>query len=278
MELPEGLASFGDQEGWSALKEEIIRSTGLDLHSYKENYLKRRVMARVRALGLDHWGAYTAHLKDPVELAKLRDRLTVNVTEFFRDSDVWDELAEVILPALAAAASARPVPELRIWSAGCSSGEEPYSLAILALEAAAKLRPKPSVRIVASDLDEVILARAQAGRYPEASLVALSDAQRRDYFVADGAQWSVVPGLRECIVFRKHNLFADPPPPELDLILCRNVMIYFSRDLQQKLLRGFHAALKPGAYFMTGKTETVLGPVRSLWKPVSARARVFQKA
>ncbi len=131
------------------------------------------------------------------------------------------------------------MPELRIWSAGCSSGEEPYSLAILALEAAAKLRPRPSVRIVASDLDEVILARAQAGRYPEASLVALSAAQRRDYFVADGASWSVAPSLRECIVFRKHNLFADPPPPELDLILCRNVMIYFSRDLQQKLLRGF---------------------------------------
>jgi len=278
MELPEALASFGDQEGWNALKELIIQSTGLDLHSYKENYLKRRVTARLRALGLDSWGAYAPYLKDPQELAKLRDRLTVNVTEFFRDSDVWDELAREILPALAAQAAARPVPELRIWSAGCSSGEEPYSLAILALEAAAKQRPRLSVRIMASDLDEVILARAQAGRYPEASLVALSAERRREYFAADGTQWSALPRLRDCIVFRRHNLFADPPPPELDLILCRNVMIYFSRDLQQKLLRGFHAALRPGAYFMTGKTETVLGPVRSLWKPVSARARVFQKA
>jgi chemotaxis methyl-accepting protein methylase len=217
-------------------------------------------------------------LNDPQELERLRDRLTVNVTEFFRDTDVWEELENVIMPALAREAAARPVPELRIWSAGCSSGEEPYSLAMLALEAASAVRPKPTVRILASDLDEVILARASAGRYPEASLANLSPQRRSAYFQADGGQWVAGPRLKECIVFRRHNLFDDPPPPELDLVLCRNVMIYFSRDLQQKLLRGFHAALRHGGYFLTGKTETVLGPVRTLWKPVSAKARAFQKA
>lgn len=277
MEPLPGPIGLGDPAGWEALKERIIQLTGWDLHLFKENYLKRRVTARLRALGLERWGDYADRLADPAELERLRDRLTVNVTEFFRDTDVWDELEQVIMPALAREAAAKPVPELRIWSAGCSSGEEPYSLAMLALEAAATVRPKPAVRIVASDLDDVILAKAQAGRYPEASLAAVSPLRRSAYFQADGGQWSVGPRLREAIVFRRHNLFDDPPPPELDLVLCRNVMIYFSRDLQQKLLRGFHAALRPGGYFLTGKTETVLGPVRSLWKPMSARARAFQK-
>jgi chemotaxis protein methyltransferase CheR len=268
---------LGDALAWGALKERIIALTGWDLHRFKENYLKRRVTARVRALGLQSWGEYAVCLDDPLELEKLRDRLTVNVTEFFRDSDVWEELEQVLMPELALQASKQSGQELRIWSAGCSSGEEPYSLAILAQEAAVQLRPKPAVRILASDLDEAILAKAKEGRYPEQSLAALSLQRRNENFSADGAAWSVLPKLRESIVFRRHNLFADPPPPELDLVLCRNVMIYFSRDLQQKLLRGFHAALRPGGYFVTGKTETVLGPVRSLWKPVSARARVFQK-
>ena len=278
MEALPGPASLGDTAGWEALKERIIELTGWDLHLFKENYLKRRVTARLRALGLESWGAYAQRLADPLELERLRDRLTVNVTEFFRDADVWEELEQGILPGLAREAAARPVPELRIWSAGCSSGEEPYSLAMLALEAAALVRPKPVVRVMASDLDELILAKAVAGRYPEASLASVSPARRSAYFQADGAQWAVGQRLRDAIVFRRHNLFDDPPPPDLDLILCRNVMIYFSRDLQQKLLRGFHAALRPGGYFVTGKTETVLGPVRSLWKPVSARARAFQKA
>jgi chemotaxis protein methyltransferase CheR len=278
MEPIEPSSSFGDVAGWEALKEQIIQRTGWDLHQFKENYLKRRVTARLRALGLERWVDYSPRLQDPLELEKLRDRLTVNVTEFFRDADVWAELEHGLLPTLAALASARPVPELRIWSAGCSSGEEPYSLAILAQEAVAALRPKPAVRILASDLDEAVLAKAQAGRYSAASVAGLSPQRLGAHFSADGSSWAVRPGLRESIVFRKHNLFADPPPPELDLVLCRNVMIYFSRDLQQKLLRGFHAALRPGGFFVTGKTETVLGPVRSLWKPVSARARVFQKA
>ena len=269
---------MGDNAAWDSLKDKISRVTGLDLSLYKENYLKRRVTARLRALGLVDWSDYAPRLQDPMELERLKDRLTVNVTEFFRDTDVWMELESVLLPELAGLAAERPLRELRIWSAGCSSGEEPYSLAMLAIEAAAKLPGKPSVRIVASDLDEAILARAQEGRYTELSLGGVSAQRRKAYFVADGSAWSVGPALRETIVFRRHNLFADPPPSGLDLVLCRNVMIYFSRELQQKLLRGFHAALRPGGFFVTGKTETVLGPVRSLWKPVSARARVFQRA
>jgi chemotaxis methyl-accepting protein methylase len=271
-------SNLGDPAAWEALREQIIQRTGWDLHQFKENYLKRRVTARVRALGLERWSDYGPRLQDPQELEKLRDRLTVNVTEFFRDADVWSELEQSLLPKLAKEAAARPVPEMRIWSAGCSSGEEPYSLAILALEAAAQQRPKPVVRILASDLDEAVLAKAKAGRYPAASMAGVSPERLSAHFLADGQSWVASPQLRESIVFRRHNLFADPPPPELDLVLCRNVMIYFSRDLQQKLLRGFHAALRPGGYFVTGKTETVLGPVRSLWKPVSARARVFQRA
>jgi chemotaxis methyl-accepting protein methylase len=268
-----------DAAGWEALKAQVTGLTGWDLSLYKENYLKRRVMARVRALGLKGWADYAGSLGDPAELERLKDRLTVNVTEFFRDSDVWEELRDRILPVLAQAASKRAVPELRIWSAGCSSGEEPYSLAMLAVAAAAACKPAPAVRILASDLDEAILAKAKAGRYPAEALKALSPAQLRDHFTAEpDGDYTASAALKKLVVFRRHNLFAQPPPPALSLVLCRNVMIYFSRDLQQKLLRGYHEALIPGGCFVTGKTETVLGPVRSLWKSASTRSRVFQKA
>ncbi len=148
---------------------------------------------------------------------------------------------------------------------------------MLALDEAELHANKPAVRVMASDVDEVVLAQAEAGRYKEGVLAALASQRREAYFKAEDGHWVAGRRLKESIVFRRHNLFVDPPPAELDLVLCRNVMIYFSRALQQKLLRGFHAALRPGGYFVTGKTETVLGPIRSLWKPVSARARVFQK-
>ena len=211
-------------------------------------------------------------------LLRLKDRLTVNVTEFLRDPDVWDAIRDEVLPGLLDAAAERPLRELRIWSAGCSSGEEPYSLAMLALHAARIQARGVHVRVLASDLDPVMLEKASAGHYPEAALKLMPPTLRSEFFEPDGANWKVQQKLRQAVAFRILDLFSTPPPQQLDLLLCRNVMIYFSRDLQQRLLRAFHQALRPGGVFVTGKTETVLGPARTNFRCVSARARIFQRA
>ncbi|HTB33627.1 MAG TPA: protein-glutamate O-methyltransferase CheR [bacterium] len=267
-----------EDRGFDELKRRLIDMTGWDLGRFKEAYLRRRVATRVRATGSEDWRSYGELLKrDPLELEKLRDRLTVNVTEFFRDSDFWDVLEAEVLPPLLEAAAQGSRRELRVWSAGCSSGEEPYSLALMFLKAAQKQAKGVRVRILASDIDEAVLARAKEGRYPAEALRLVPGAHRRDAFLEDGAHSRVAPWLRKAVAFRRLDLFSSPPPPALDLVLCRNVMIYFSRDLQQRLLRAFHQALRPGGYFATGKTETVLGPARGGFQCTSARARIFQR-
>lgn len=268
-----------DDAGFAALKSRLVGLTGWDLNRFKENYLRRRVGARLRALGCSDWASYGELLaRDAGELERLKDRLTVNVTEFLRDPDVWREIEELVLPRRLADAAQRPVRELRIWSAGCSSGEEPYSLAMLALQAAEAQGRGVSVRVLASDLDPVVLQRAKDGYYPAAAFQHVPAPMLERWFKAEGEGYRVGPELRSAVCFRILDLFSSPPPPDLDLLLCRNVMIYFSRDLQQKLLRSYHQALRPGGIFITGKTETVLGPARTVFQCLSARSRIFERA
>jgi chemotaxis methyl-accepting protein methylase len=269
-----------EDPGFEELKQSLVRLTGWDLTRFKENYLRRRVGARLRAVGAASWQDYSAVLAaDPGELVRLKDRLTVHVTEFLRDADVWAALSESVLPRLLEAAAARPVRELRIWSAGCSSGEEPYSLAMLALEGARRQAKGVRVRVMASDLDAGVLERARAGIYSAEALRLVPAALREEFFVpAPEGNCAVGAELRRSVAWRVLDLFSSPPPPHLDLLLCRNVMIYFSRDLQQRLLQAFHQALRPNGVFVTGKTETILGPVRDSYRCLSAPARIFERA
>lgn len=277
-----------EDAGFEPLAMWIARATGWDLSLYKGNYIRRRVGARVRALGLPGWAEYHQLLqREPDELEKLKDRLTVNVTEFFRDSDVWEWLRDEYLPGLweekskawrAAGSPGAFCPAFFIWSAGCSSGEEPYSLAMLFDQVFGGRKEGYRLRLLATDLDPVILERAREGSYPRASLVNLGLETQQRYFDMQGERVAVKPEIKRRVAFRQHNLFADPPPTGLDLVLCRNVMIYFSRELQQRLMQSFHKALRVQGTFLTGKTETLLGPARQIFRGSSARARAFQRA
>jgi len=201
------------------------------------------------------------------------------VTEFLRDPDLWRALEQTVLPGLLSAAAVREPKEVRFWSAGCASGEEAYSLAMFGLRAARENAKGLRVRVLASDIDVGMLEKARAGRYGEAALRLVPKELLAEFFVADGdgRHWSVGANLRRCVSFRPLDLFASPPPPGIDLLLCRNVMIYFSKDMQQNLLLSFHQALRRGGTFVTGKTETILGPVRDRFCCLSATARIFQR-
>jgi chemotaxis protein methyltransferase CheR len=266
------MTPLSPQAEFEALRDKIFKDTGLDCSRYKENYLKRRIAARMRAVNANSYADYAALLDSvPEEYPRLKDRITVNVTEFFRDSDVYDYLQKVLLPMLAENCRKQGRAML-VWSAGCSSGEEPYSLAILL----SGLNIGP-FSILATDIDELCLEKAKKGRYDQDALNRSSVPDVSRWFSMEDGDAVVVPSLKRLIRFERHNLFADPPPSSVDLVLCRNVMIYFSRELQQRLLEAFHSALRPGGYLLPGKTETILGPARHLYTSVSARARAFQR-
>lgn len=261
------------QEQFILLRDQIFKNTGLDLSRYKENYLKRRIAARMRALGAETYSAYASLLgSDPGEYDRLVDRVTVNVTEFFRDADVYAELAELI--------AKRPASLGRtfaVWSAGCSSGEEPYSLVMLMERLRREGGQDLEYSVLATDIDDACLQRAKRGSYPLAAAAKLDAWYRDNCLAMEGEEVLVKPQLKRRIYFEKHNLFSDPPPTGLDLVLCRNVMIYFSRPLQQRLLDAFHKALLPGGMFILGKTETILGPARQYYSCLSAKTRIFER-
>ncbi len=264
---------------FAEIRSRVEAATGLSLGGFKENFLRRRLDARRRVLGLGGLGDYLRVLaRDPREAGRLEGRLTIHVTEFFRDPDAWDFLRSGVLPTLLDAAAARPGRSLRIWSAGCSTGEEAYSLALVALEGAERQGLGVRPRVLASDLDPGVLARAAEGVYPARALEGLPGGLRARWFVPDPGGFRASPGLRRAVAFRRLDLFNDPPPPGVDLLLCRNVMIYFSRDVQQRLLAAFRHALAPEGILMTGKTETVLGPARARFRCLSASCRVFRAA
>ena len=255
------------------LLEALYQRFHYDFRGYSRASIERR-LAQLRArLGYRNYSAMLEGLlHDESVSPQVIAYLTVQVSEMFRDPSYFRALREEVVPHL------RTYPSLKVWIAGCSSGEEPYSLAMLALEAVTASGKDVDVRVLASDLDPLVLERARQGRYPAAAVAALAPKLRETWFDRDGDGVRVKARLRETVSFRPLDLFSSPPPPHLDLLLCRNVMIYFSRELQQRLLRAFHQALRPGGIFVTGKTETVLGPARTVFQCVSARSRIFAKA
>ena len=232
----------------------------------------------MRALGMPTWAAYAARVaSDSAELARLKERLTVHVTEFLRDPDVWEILRRDHMPELIRSAADSPGREFRAWSAGCSSGEEAYALGMLALEAAHSSGRGVKARILGSDVEESVLRKAREGCWPDSAMAAVPEEWKAAFLERGNGAWSAGADLKRTVSFRGSDLFSAPPPQGVHLLLCRNVMIYFSRGTQQRLLAAFHQALIPGGLLVTGKTETILGPVRERYRCRNAAARIFQK-
>lgn len=241
----------GAAVGYEWFGEQVRRLTGIDLRSYKSQQMERRLQTIMHRAGVSGYSEYVALLRrDPAALAEFKDFITINVSEFFRNPEKWDELRGEILPALL-----RDRPGLRVWSAGCSKGMEAYSLAMTLNEVA----PAGRHRILASDLDETVLAQAEAAVYDEKEMAGVDPERRQKYFRQrpDG-RWEVSPRLRANITFRRHNLLTDPFEGDFDLIACRNVVIYFTEQVKTELYRRFFTALRPGGVLFVGGTESIL--------------------
>ena len=269
----------GDPEGFARLTGEIARAAGMQLADYKEKVLRRRIAVRMRACDIATYGEYGDLLaRDPEELEKLKDALTINVTRLYRNPETWDRLRTLVLPDLLA----RREGAVRVWSAGCSSGEEPYTLALcLAEECERAGHPEWVGRatIVATDIDPLIMDKARAGRYASSAFMEMPPALAARYFREVGqGQREVVPALKRMVQVRRHDLLREPPPsPPYELVVCRNVVIYFDRDGQERLFERFVDALVPKGYLLLGKVETLFGPARDRLELLDVRERIFRR-
>lgn len=230
----------------------VKRKTGIDLSLYKEAQMKRRLKSLYERKGYKNFGAfYDAIHTDKEVLNEFLDRMTINVSEFYRNKERWTVLEDIIFPRLLAQNK-----RLKIWSAACSTGEEPYSLAMV-LTSHLPLR---DISILATDLDEGALERAKVGLYAERSLKNVPQQVVKDYFVNDGTHFQVKDDIKRTVSFNQHNLLSDPYQSGFDLIVCRNVMIYFTEEAKDEIYMNFSKALKPGGILFVGSTEQIFKP------------------
>ena len=268
-----------DDPGFDQLTRRISEVAGVSTEAYKPRCLRRRIAVRMRAHNVTSYEEYLAILEGtPDELQKLSDALTINVTKFFRNIELWQRLREDVIPQLWQNGG-RPV---RVWSAGCASGEEPYTLAMLFADTAARARHTEWMKrlvIDATDIDRVCLERARAGSYP---LGVFSETPgefltRYTDAATDGGRM-VTDDIRSAVHVHRLDLTRDRPRnPPYDLVVCRNVLIYFDRAMQERLFAIFAEALRPGGILVLGKVETILGPTRDQLELVDARERVYRR-
>ena len=264
---------FLDNAAFSRLKKVMRDGTNINFDCYRESYLKRRIKVRLAATKANTYSDYSRYLQvNPDEFDLLVNDLTINYTKFFRDTDVYSFLEESIFPELFSSK-----PWVRIWSAGCATGEEPYSLAILVNKVMKKGSNTGRVTIYASDLDKTALGKAKSGEYNDRMVEGVEESVLDQYFDFDNEVYRVKSDVKQFIHFEEHDLMALPPHRNLDLILCRNVMIYFSREIQQKIHMNFYDSLKYGGYLITGKTEFLGGEPSRKFVDVNSKLRVYQK-
>jgi len=242
---------------------------------YKDRCLKRRIASRVRALGLNDPQAYLQVLRrDSAEVDLLMTALTIHVSQFFRNPSMFATLERNILPELIQQVRAEGRGVVRLWSAGCSSGEEPYSLALVA---SALETTEIPLQIQATDLSPAILEVARAALFEPQRLAEVPAAVRERYFTPEAGRFRLIDAVRRRVRFASHNLLTDPDYPRADLILCRNVLIYFSREEQEKILSRFAAVLPPGGVLVLGKAEMLLGETRNLFRVESPAERIYRR-
>ncbi|MDB5406485.1 MAG: chemotaxis protein CheR [Rhodospirillales bacterium] len=253
----------------------LRRQLGHDFSGYKGKTFLRRVQRRMQVLHLGDIDAYVSRLdREPDEARLLFRDLLISVTSFFRDMEAFDELAARVIPRILAGKGADDT--VRVWVPGCATGEEVYSIAILLLEGMDKLPALPKVQVFATDIDEPALAVARAARYPSSLLDGISPERLQRFFTAVGGSYSLTREVRDLCIFSAHSVIRDPPFSRIDLISCRNLLIYLDGDLQSRVIPIFHYALRPGGYLFLGTSENITQHAE-LFTPLTKKQRLFQR-
>ncbi len=269
-----------EEKTQSAIEKVVVllrTHTGNDFSSYKRNTLYRRIERRMGLHQIPKMSGYVRYLQEnPQELNLLFKELLIGVTSFFRDPESWEFLRETALPELLA--SRIPEQAVRAWVAGCSTGEEAYSLAMVLEEAADEIRPrrKINIQIFSTDLDRDAIDKARAGIFPANIAADVSEERMKRFFTQGNDGYRVRKEIREMVTFAPQNLIMDPPFTKLDILCCRNLLIYLSAEVQKKLIPLFHYSLSTGGILFQGSAETI-GEYTDLFTPLSAKSRVFRR-
>jgi two-component system CheB/CheR fusion protein len=260
---------------FEALLEYLQRTRGFDFTAYKRPSLMRRVTKRMGMIKIDKFSDYTDYLEvHPEEFGQLFDTILINVTSFFRDQPAWDFLTEQIIPKILR--EKKPNEEIRIWSGGCASGEEAYTLAILFVEALGPEAFRDRVKIYATDVDEEALAHARHASYSGKDLEPVPPDLREKYFEHSSNRFVFRNDLRRSVIFGRHDLVQDAPISRLDLLTCRNTLMYFNAEIQGRILARFHFALNDPGYLFLGRAEMLLTHT-NIFIPVELKCRIFSK-
>ena len=250
-------------------------SRGLDFTGYKRNSLKRLTTRRMQRVGVETYSDYLDYLQvHPQEHNNLFNTLMLNVTAFFRDRSAWDSLSSEIIPRILN--NKEESESIRLWSAGCATGEEAYSLAILFAEAMGIEQFVKRVKIYATDLDEEAITEGRQALYPSKSIESINKAWQDKYFEFKGSNYLFLNELRRCVIFGKHDLVHDAPISRLDLLCCRNTLMYFNGETQAKVLDRFHFALNDFGFMFVGKAEMLITQA-NLFKAINSQHRIFAK-
>ena len=258
-----------------AFLEKLSVRYNFDFREYKEASLARRIRARMSQVHVDSFAAYSNLLDtNPNEHVTLFNTILINVTTFFRDSEAWKALAEDVIPRLVDEAG--DSRSLRIWSAGCSSGEEPYTIAMLLAEHLGEAANNYTVKIYGTDIDEEALTAARHAVYRTEQLKDIPDRLVDRYFTRDGQLYRFRRDIRRWCIFGGHNLTQAPPLSHIDLLVCRNVLIYFTSELQDRILTRFHYSIREDGVLFLGRSESLLARSR-LFTPLNLKWRIFQR-
>lgn len=250
----------------------FLSKNNVNYEAYKENYFIRRIQTRLRKLGLNSYSEYYNHLrKTPEELKLLVSSFSINVTHFFRDRDLFINLQSKVLPLLLDSEN------VSIWSAGCAIGPEPYSIAMLINRLGVRKEQK-NIRILATDLSQEFLKQAKIGEYPQDLLRELDQSEIEDFFLKlENNEFQISDEIKQYVTFKMHDLRTPPPANNFDLILCRNVLIYFSRSQSKELFIRFHHALKPNGFLAIGSCELIHPAIKEKFRIVDSQNRIYQR-
>lgn len=231
--------------------KEVEKLTQIDLSAYKQNQMKRRIDALIAKHKIDGYEPYVRVLKtDKVKYEEFVDYITINVSEFYRNPEQWEYLSKKVFPELINDFG----QTLKIWSAACSTGDEPYSL-VMALSDFVSL---DRIKIMATDINSQVIEKAKIGLYSEKSIAAVPEDKKKKFFTQNGAFYQISDKVKQCVTFKEHNLLKDPYPTGMHLIVCRNVLIYFTEEAKDEIFEKYYRSLADKGVLFIGSTEQIL--------------------
>lgn len=255
-----------DYEGF---KKEIYGLTSINLSYYKEKQMKRRIDSLIKKNGFEDYADYLKALRiDKGIFNEFVNYLTINVSEFYRNPAQWEVLEHEIIPMLM-----KGTKSLKIWSAACSSGDEPYTL-VMVLN---KILPLSNIKILATDIDREVLEKAKAGIYSSKSVESMPQEFLEKHFIKSGDTYRIKDEIKNCVEFKHHNLLMDEYPHDMDLIVCRNVLIYFTEEAKVEIYKKYNKSLKAGGVLFVGSTEQIILANKFCFKPIRTFFYVKEK-